>query len=314
MAFEAKTQAFSSSIGTVTVGTGEKAVKLGGVNVLPFYSFDAPIENAPKIGVEITDAGLAAYPQKGLQEFYAGCTTPAEMAKRAESMPGVSFICLHLEGADPSGENKSTEECVAIAKSVADATDLPLVIMGCKNIEKDSELFTKISEALQGKNILVLSAREEDYKTVGASAALAYGQKVGAESAVDINLAKQLNVLMTQLGVAPSSIVMNAGSAAAGYGYEYVASTLDRIRAAALAQSDDQLQMPIMTPVSTEAWGVKEAIMSEADMPEWGDAEERGIEMEITTAAACLTGGSDAVIMRHPAAIKAIADMIAALV
>ena len=119
---------------------------------------------------------------------------------------------------------------------------------------------------------------------------------------------------MTQLGVAPSSIVMNAGSAAAGYGYEYVASTLDRIRAAALAQSDDQLQMPIMTPVSTEAWSVKEAIMSEADMPEWGDAEERGIEMEITTAAACLTGGSDAVIMRHPAAIKAIADMIAALV
>ena len=314
MAFEPKTQAFSSSIGTVTVGTGEKAVKLGGVNVLPFYSFDAPIENAPKIGVEITDAGLAAYPQKGLQEFYAGCTTPAEMAKRAESMPGVSFICLHLEGADPNGENKSTEDCVAIAKSVADATDLPLVVMGCKNIEKDSELFTKISEALQGKNILVLSAREEDYKTVGASAALAYGQKVGAESAVDINLAKQLNVLMTQLGVASSSIVMNAGSAAAGYGYEYVASTLDRIRAAALAQSDDQLQMPIMTPVSTEAWSVKEAIMSEADMPEWGDAEERGIEMEITTAAACLTGGSDAVIMRHPAAIKAIADMIAALV
>ena len=314
MAFEPKTQAFTSSIATVTLGTGDKACKLGGVNVLPFYSFDAPIENAPKIGVEITDAGIAAYPQKGLQEFYAGCTTPAEMAKRVETMHGASFVCLHLEGADPNGENKSVEECVEIAKSVAAATDLPLVVMGCKNIEKDSELFTKISEALQGKNILVLSAREEDYKTVGASAALAYGQKVGAESAVDINLAKQLNVLMTQLGVAPSSIVMNAGSAAAGYGYEYVASTLDRIRAAALAQSDDQLQMPIMTPVSTEAWSVKEAIMSEADMPEWGCAEERGIEMEITTAAACLAGGSDAVIMRHPAAIKAIADMIEALV
>lgn len=314
MAFEPKTQAFTSSIATVTLGTGDKACKLGGVNVLPFYSFDAPIENAPKIGVEITDAGLAAYPQKGLQEFYAGCTTPAEMAKRAETMHGVSFVCLHLEGADPNGENKSVEECVEIAKSVADATDLPLVIMGCKNIEKDAELFTKISEALQGKNILVLSAREENYKTVGASAALAYGQKVGAESAVDINLAKQLNVLMTQLGVAPSSIVMNAGSAAAGYGYEYVASTLDRIRAAALAQSDDQLQMPIMTPVSTETWNVKEAIMTEADMPEWGSAEERGIEMEITTASACLAGGSDAVIMRHPAAIKAIADMIEALV
>lgn len=314
MAFQAKTQAFSSSIAEVTLGTGDKAVTLGGINVLPFYAFDAPITNAPKIGVEITDSGIAAYPQKGLRDFYEGCATPAEMAKRAEQLHGVSFVCLHFEGADPNGSNRSTEECVEIAKSVAAATELPLVIMGCKNIEKDSELFTKISEALQGKNILVLSAREEDYKTVGASAALAYGQKVGAESAVDINLAKQLNVLMTQLGVAPSSIVMNAGSAAAGYGYEYVASTLDRIRAAALAQSDDQLQMPIMTPVSTETWNVKEAMMSEADMPEWGDAEERGIEMEITTAAACLAGGSDAVIMRHPAAIQAIADMIAALV
>ena len=314
MAFEPKTQAFSSSIATVTLGTGDKAVKLGGVNVLPFYSFDAPIENAPKIGIEITDAGIAAYPQKGLRDFYDGCTTPAEMAKKVEQMHGASFVCLHFEGADPNGENKPVADCVEIAKSVAEATELPIVIMGCKNIEKDAELFSKIAEALQGKNILVLSAREEDYKTVGASVALAYNQKVGAESAVDINLAKQLNVLMTQLGVAPSSIVMNAGSAAAGYGYEYVASTLDRIRAAALAQSDDQLQMPIITPVSTETWSVKESIMAEADMPEWGDAEERGIEMEITTAAACLAGGSDAVIMRHPAAVKAIADMIEALV
>lgn len=314
MAFEPKTQAFSSSIAAVTLGTGDKAVTLGGINVLPFYAFDAPIENAPKIGVEITDAGIEAYAQPGLKEFYAGCTTPAEMAKRAETMQGAAFICLHLEGADPNGENKSVEDCVAIAKSVSEATQLPLVIMGCKNIEKDAELFNKISEALQGKNILVMSAREENYKTVGASAGLAYGQKVGAESAVDINLAKQLNVLMTQLGVAPSSIVMNAGSAAAGYGYEYVASTLDRIRAAALAQSDDQLQMPIITPVSPETWSVKEAVMAEADMPEWGNAEERGIEMEITTASACLVGGSDAVIMRHPAAIKAIAEMISELV
>ena len=314
MAFEPKTQAFNASIAKVTIGTGDKAVTLGGVNVLPFYSFDAPIENAPKIGVEITDAGIEAYTQPALREFYAGCTTPAEMAKRVEEMPGADFVCLHLEGADPNGENKSVEECVEIAKAVAEATTLPIVVMGCKHVEKDAELFNKISEALQGKNILVLSAREENYKTVGASAALAYGQKVGAESAVDINLAKQLNVLIGQMGIASSSIVMNAGSAAAGYGYEYLASTLDRIRAAALAQSDDQLQMPIITPVSTETWGVKESIMAEADMPEWGNAEERGIEMEITTAAACLAGGSDAVIMRHPAAVKAISAMIEALV
>ena len=149
---------------------------------------------------------------------------------------------------------------------------------------------------------------------MGASAALAYGQKVGAESAVDINLAKQLNTVMTQMGVNPASIVMQAGSAAAGYGFEYLASTLERIKLAALGQGDAQLQMPIMTPVSPETWGVKEAIMPEAEMPEWGDAEERGIEMEIATASACLASGSDAIIMRHPDAIKAIARMIDELV
>ena len=149
MSFEPKTQAFNSSISSVTIGTGDKAVTLGGINVLPFYAFDAPITNAPKIGVEITDHGMAAYPQAGLQEFYAGCQTVADMAKRVETMHGASFICLHFEGADPNGDNRSIEECVEIAKSVADATDLPLVIMGCKNIEKDAELFTKVSEALQ---------------------------------------------------------------------------------------------------------------------------------------------------------------------
>ena len=314
MSFEPKTQAFNSSISSVTIGTGDKAVTLGGINVLPFYAFDAPITNAPKIGVEITDHGMAAYPQAGLQEFYAGCQTVADMAKRVETMHGASFICLHFEGADPNGDNRSIEECVEIAKSVADATDLPLVIMGCKNIEKDAELFTKVSEALQGKNILVFSAREENYKSVGASAVMAYGQKVGAESAVDINLAKQLNTVMTQLGVSAQSIVMNIGSAAAGYGYEYVASTLDRVKDAALKQADAMLEMPIMTPVSADTWGVKEAVMSEEDMPEWGSQEERGIEMEITTAAAVLAGGSDAVILRHPEAIKTIAAMIRALI
>lgn len=125
MSFEPKTQAFNSSISSVTIGTGDKAVTLGGINVLPFYAFDAPITNAPKIGVEITDHGMAAYPQAGLQEFYAGCQTVADMAKRVETMHGASFICLHFEGADPNGDNRSIEECVEIAKSVADATDLP---------------------------------------------------------------------------------------------------------------------------------------------------------------------------------------------
>ena len=312
MPFVPKKQAFNAHINEVVLGVGDKATAIGGQNVLPFHTFDAEIKNAPKIGVELTDLGMAEYTMPGEKAFYEGCTTVPEMAKRAESLEGSSFICLH-QGADPNGLNKSVEECVQLAKDVSDATALPLVIMGCKNIEKDTELFNKIAEALAGKNILVLSARDENYKTVGASAGLAYNQKVGAESAVDINLAKQLNTVMTQLGVSAQSIVMNIGSAAAGYGYEYVTSTLDRVKDAALKQADAMLEMPIMTPVSADTWGVKEAVMSEEDMPEWGSQEERGIEMEITTAAAVLAGGSDAVILRHPEAIKTIAKMISAL-
>lgn len=314
MSFVPKKQTYNARINEVVLGVGEKAVTIGGQNVLAFHTFDAEIANTPKIGVELTDAGMGMCTMPGEQKFYEGCATVADMAKRAAAMEGASFICLHLEGADPNGENKSVDECVALAKSVADATDMPLVIMGCKNIEKDTELFNKIAEALSGKNILVLSARDENYKAIGAGAGLAYGQKVGAESAVDINLAKQLNTVMTQLGVNAQSIVMNIGSAAAGYGFEYVASTLDRVKDAALSQSDAMLQMPIITPVSADTWGVKESIMPEADMPEWGSQEERGIEMEIVTAAAVLASGSDAVIMRHPEAIRTIAAMIGELV
>ncbi len=313
MPFVMKPHVFGARIREVTLGAGEKAVRIGGENVLPFYSFDAPLPNAPKVGVEISDLGLEAVTVPGIASYYAGCDSVPAMAGRAAQMPGASFLCLRFDGADPNGKNRSTEDCVALAKAVSEAADLPLVIAGCKNIEKDSALFNAVSETLSGRNILVLSAREEDYKTVGASAGLAYGHKVGAESAVDINLAKQLNVLLTQLGVSDGSIVMNLGAAAAGYGFEYVASTMDRVLAAALGQNDGMLQMPIITPVGAEAWAVKESLVSEDDMPEWGDMEQRGIEMEVVTAAACLASGSHAVILKHPTSVEKVAALISAL-
>ena len=308
MPFNRKPQKFNASIKEVTIGCGEKAVTIGGENVFPFYTFDGDMKNAPKVGVEISDMGIPEV--AGIKAYYEGCTTMAEIAKKAAAMEGADFVCLRLEGGDPNGANKSTEELVAIVKEVAEAIDVPLAVEGSKNVEKDAELLPKVAEALQGKNALILSAREEDYKAVGASAGLAYDQKVGAESAVDINLAKQPNVVVTQLGVEPESIVMNVGTAAAGYGYEYVVSTMDRIKAAALSQGDAMLQMPIVTPVSSETWNVKESMASEADMPEWGPVEERGVSMEIMTAAADLASGSDAVIVMHPQTVATISKMI----
>ena len=312
MGFKSNPQAYSSSIAETVIGTGDKAVTLGGENVLMFYSFDGDIKNAPVVGIEISDLG----PDRsipGLDAFYKGCESLTDLAKRAEQAPGASFVCLKLDGADPNGDNEPVEASVAKIKEVAEAISLPRVVQGCDNVDKDAELLAKAAEALQGKNALLLSAKEENYKGIAVAAVTAYGQKIAGESAVDINLAKQLNVLIAQMGVANDNLAMNLGTSAAGYGFEYLASTIERVKLAALTQNDEALQVPIITPVAADAWGVKETLVSEEDFPEWGPREERGIQMEVCTASACLASGSDAVILRHPSSVKTISAMVKAL-
>ena len=313
MSFVPKTAPYSGKINTVTLGTGDNAIVIGGQNVLPFYTFDAAIENAPKIGVEVSDLA-AQWDHAGLKEFYAGCVTMADFAKKAATIEGCDFICLNFVGADPNGANRSVSDCVADAKAVAEVVNKPIVVMGCKNLEKDGELLGAMAEALSGKNVLIMSAKNENYKTVGASVALANGQKLGAETADDINLAKQLNIMLKGLNVNPENVVMDIGTAAVGYGYEYAASTFDRIRLAALAQGDADLQMPILAAVCNDTWGVKESTATEEDEPAWGCREERAISMEVATAAADLTGGADAVILRHPESVATIKKFITELV
>ncbi|MDR2575201.1 MAG: acetyl-CoA decarbonylase/synthase complex subunit delta [Treponema sp.] len=313
MGYKHTAQVFSAAINKVTIGTGSTAITLGGENVFPLYSFDGAIANPPRVGIEFSDNGPDRS-MPALASFYQGAESIAEITRRACEKSGADFVSLILSGADPNGENKSIDECVALCVQAAEAAALPLVIQGCKNAGKDAVLFEKIAAALHEKNVLLLSAREENYKTVAVAAVQAYGHKAGAESSVDINLAKQLNVLISQLGVQGGNIVMNPGSAAAGYGFEYIASTMDRIKAAALDQNDTMLQIPIITPVGEEAWSVKEAVVSEEDFPNWGPVEQRGIDMEITTAAACLASGSNAVILRHPASVSVVKKLIADLV
>ena len=313
MSFVPKTAPFSGKINAVTLGTGDNAIVIGGQNVLPFYTFDAPIENAPKVGVEVSDLA-AQWNWPELADFYAGCTTMADYAKKAETIEGCDFICLNFASADPNGANRSVAECVADAKAVAEVVTKPIVVMGCKNMEKDGELLPALAEALAGKNALFMAAKNENYKTVGAAVALANGQKLGAETADDINLAKQLNIMLKGLNVNPECVVMDIGTAAVGYGYEYAASTFDRIRLAALQQSDADLQMPILAAVCCDTWGVKESTATEEDEPNWGCREERAISMEVATAAADLTGGADAVVLRHPESVATIKKFITELV
>jgi len=313
MPFKQEPQRFPAAINTLVVGCGGSEIALGGESVMPFYTFDAPIENRPKIGVAITDSGhFKGVP--GVDAYYSGAATAVDAARKAAVMPGADFLVIYLEGAHPDNGDMPAGDCAELVREIADAVKVPIAVEGCGHAEKDAKVFQSVSEALQGRNILILSAKDENYKTVAAAAGLAYGQNVGAESAVDVNLAKQLNVLISQMGVRPEKMAVNLGSAAAGYGFEYVASTIERVKGAALAQSDAMLQTPVVTPVFTEAWSVKESIASEDDYPEWGPAEARGVNMEVATAAACLAAGSNAVILMHPDSVRAVSALIDALV
>jgi len=313
VAFKMSVQKYAGKISEIEIGTGEKALKLGGENVMPFYSFDGDCGNTPKMGIEILDVFPDNWiePLKDLYKDVANNTV--EWAKFVEKEMQPDFICLKFVGADPNGIDRSAEECAQIAKDVVESIELPLVISGCSNFEKDAKVFEKVAASVDGKNCLFLAAVEENYKAVGAAAGLAYPHKVGAESSVDINLAKQLNILLNQLGVKEENIVMNVGCSAVGYGYEYVASTMDRIRLAAFGQNDKTLQMPIMAPVSSESWSVKESVADAEDVPEWGCKEERGITMEISTASSMIVGGANAVILRHPKSLETMKKFVCEL-
>lgn len=313
MAFKMSVQKYSGKVSEVEIGTGEKAIKIGGENILPFYNFDGEAGNTQKVGIEITDVYPEGWTDSFKEMYKEVCDCPVKWAKHVEANTEADFICLKLESADPNGLDKTPEECAEIVKQVVDAISLPLVISGCGNHEKDGKVFEKVAQAVDGNNCLFLSATEDNYKAVGAATTMAYNHKVSAESSVDINLAKQLNVLLTQLGVKSENVVMNVGASAVGYGYEYVASTMDRIRLAAFGQNDKSLQMPIITPVSFETWHVKESIASEEDEPAWGCVEKRGIAMEVSTAVSSLVGGSNAVILRHPESIETVKELVSAL-
>ena len=165
------------------------------------------------------------------------------------------------------------------------------------------------AEVASGYNCLIGKAQEKNYKTI-AAAAMAYGHYVLALSNLDINLAKQLNILLTQMGVKEEKIVMDTMSSSLGYGLEYSYSVMERVRMAALKQNDTMVQMPIISDVGIEAWKAKE---SKVDEPAWGDTHARGILWEATTAVGLLMSGSDVLIMRHPEAVEQVRKTVADL-
>ncbi|MEW6679790.1 MAG: acetyl-CoA decarbonylase/synthase complex subunit delta, partial [bacterium] len=247
-------------------------LKIGGENTLPFYLFEGNMPNPPRIALEVWDEPPANWPDSVLKPYQDVLNSPVSWAKKAISY-GCDMVCLKLIGTDPLGSNRSPQEAAAIAKNVCDNIDLPLIVLGCGNIEKDSATLKEVASACEGRNILLGAATEDNYKPIGASA-LAYKHNVSGQAPIDVNLSKQLNILLGNLGLSDSQILIDPSGSTLGYGLEYTYSVIERIRLSALQAGDEKLKMPIFVEIGKDCWKIKEV---REDNPQWGDIEKRGI-------------------------------------
>ncbi len=300
---------YTGKIKEVSLGGGDKKVTVGGETMYPFHLFEGLMPHPPRIAMEVYDAPPEDWAEAALEPFREVTGDPVAWAKKCVADYGAEMICLQLASTDPNGMNRPSEEAAAIAKRVADAISVPLIVWGCANDEKDADTLRRVAELCAGKNLVIGPVGEKNYKQIGAGA-IAYKHTLAASSPIDVNLAKQLNVLLGNLGVPDAQIVVDPTTGGLGYGIEYTYSVMERDRMAALTQQDERLQFPIICNMAKEVWKTKEAKLPQAEEPRLGDSKKRGILMEAVTAVILLMAGANILVMRHPEAVGLVKGMI----
>lgn len=313
MAFTPAKETYSGKVYSVSIGTGEKTATFGGENVLPFHSFEGSTPNRPVIAFEIQDVPPADWPVNVKKPFEGVSDDPVKWAKFCQDELKAEAIALRLIGTHPDRENRSAEDASKTVRDVLSAITVPLIILGSNHAEKDASVLVAVAEAAKGKNCIIGKAQEANYKTI-AAAAMANNHKLIAMSELDINLSKQLNILITQMGFEKERLITDPMCSALGYGLEYTYSVMERIRLAALTQNDATMQPPMLGDIGMYVWKVKETQAPEADLPHWGSEEERGIAWEATTAASLLVAGAELLIMRHPRAVEGVKKLVEELI
>jgi acetyl-CoA decarbonylase/synthase complex subunit delta len=309
LAFEFFKESYTGSIKEIALGKGDKTVTVGGQACYPFYQFEGTMPNKPKIAMEIWDMKPDDWPEAALAPFKDVVSDSAAWAKKCVEEFGADMIVLQLKSTDPNGNDAPASEAVATVKKVLGAVNVPLIIWGTANVEKDEEVLKKIAEECQGENLILGPVEDKNHKGIGA-AAMGFGHTVIASSPIDVNLAKQCNILLENLGMPTDRMIIDPTTGGLGYGLEYSYSVMERIRMAALAQGDDKLQLPLINNLGNEVWKCKEAKQPAAEAPILGDPERRAILMEAVGAVAYLMGGSDILIMRHPESIRLVKSYI----
>ena len=307
MSFEMPVEKWSSAVNTVTIGatsaeggTRTSAVTVGGDTTLPFLHFEGQMPQRPAIAMEVLDVPPQEWAAPMAEAVGDVSGDAGAWARKCVEEFGADMISLRLVGAHPDQQNRSAEECADTVKSVLGAVGVPLIIWGCGQAEKDNEVMPRCSEVAAGENCLLGTATQENYKTITA-ACMADGHKLIAEAPLDINIQKQVNILVSEMGLDLSRIVMYQATGGLGYGMEYAYSIMERTRLAALA-GDRMLSMPMLALVGSECWKAKEARTPEETAPEWGAVSERGVAWEATTATCFLQGGTHILVMWHPRA------------
>ncbi|MCX5867123.1 MAG: acetyl-CoA decarbonylase/synthase complex subunit delta [Proteobacteria bacterium] len=301
---------YTGKIQEVTIGKGERAITLGGETAFPFYLFEGEIPHPPRIAMEVHDSPPPDWPDAATEPFRDVLNDPAAWAKKCVSEYGADAIALRLTSTDPNGANRPAGEVIPLVKAVAAAVPVPVLVLGVGNPEKDTEVLKKVAEECTGQNLVLGPVEEKTYKQIGASA-IGFAHRVLATTPIDVNLAKQLNILLSNLGVPENQTLMDPTTGGLGYGLEYSYSVMERDRMAALIQEDEKLKFPLVNYVGIETWKTKEA--KTPDDPRLGKARNRGILMEAITAVCFLLAGSDLVILRHPDSVKLVREIISEL-
>ena len=312
MAFEIPKIKYTGKIREVQLGTGEKALSIGGASCYPFHRFEGDMPNLPRVAFEVWDSPPEEWQEWAIEPYGDVLSDPVAWARKCIDSYGAEMIVLQLRSADPNGENKGVEEVVEVVRKVAYAIDVPLLVWGTANDDKDAELLRRVAEACEGKNVAVGPVSDKNYKQIGAMA-IGYSQVVMASSPIDVNLAKQLNILLGNLGVNEEKIVIDPTTGGLGYGLEYTYSVMERDRMAALTQEDTKLQFPVICNLAPEVWKSRETRLTKEEDPKLGDEKRRSILMEAVTAMTLLVAGADIVVMRHPDSVSLIRDMIGEL-
>ena len=298
MVYRAPVDSYSGKIREITIGTGSKAIKIGGENILPFHFFDeGSLPNPPKFALEVCDMKPEGWAQWVLEPYKDVVSDPVKWAKKCMDY-GADAICLQLLSTDPIGKDASPEEAAALVKSLAEAIDVPLIVYGSGDDKKDALVLPKVAEVCAGKNLLIGPAQKENYEVVG-KAALAHGHALIAQSPMDINLMKELNIKLGKFFPA-EKIVIDPLSSALGYGMEYSFTLMERAKQTGVIFKDAMTQMPIIANLGGECWKTKEA----------KENKSQGILWEGMTAISLLLAGANLLVLRHPETLKLIREMI----